>query len=92
MWLLNWLILLLPSKQEQTFSLLIHQLCKAILYISSRLVDRNYATNCRTSLSSVPRVWEKMQEGIMAVAGQTTGLKKKIAEWAKSIGAEGTYA
>jgi len=28
----------------------------------------------------------------MAVGAQTTGLKRKIADWAKSIGAEGTYA
>jgi long-chain-fatty-acid--CoA ligase ACSBG len=41
---------------------------------------------------SVPRVWEKMQEAITAIGAQTTGLKKKIADWAKSIAAEGTYA
>jgi len=40
----------------------------------------------------VPRVWEKMQEGITAVGAQTTGLKRKIADWAKSIGPQGTYA
>lgn len=37
-------------------------------------------------------MWEKLQEGIMAQGAQTTGLKKKIADWAKSIGAAGTYA
>jgi long-chain-fatty-acid--CoA ligase ACSBG len=40
----------------------------------------------------VPRIWEKIQEGILAASGQTTGFKKKIAEWAKSIGPEGTFA
>ena len=40
----------------------------------------------------VPRVWEKIQEGITAAGSQVTGLKKKIADWAKSIGTEGTYA
>jgi len=28
----------------------------------------------------------------MAVGAQTTGLKRKIADWAKSIAAEGTFA
>lgn len=28
----------------------------------------------------------------MAIGAQTTGLKRKIADWAKSKGAEGTYA
>lgn len=46
----------------------------------------------RTFFLGVPRIWEKVQEGILAVSSQTTGLKKTIAEWAKSIGAEGTLA
>lgn len=39
----------------------------------------------------VPRVWEKMEERITAIGAQTTGLKKKIATWAKSKAAEGTF-
>ena len=41
---------------------------------------------------SVPRVWEKIEENISAMEAQTTGLKRKIINWAKSKGAEGTYA
>ena len=40
----------------------------------------------------MPRVWEKMEEKIAAIGAQTTGLKKKIADWAKSKSADGTYA
>lgn len=48
---------------------------------------------CRpTAFVTVPRVWEKMEEKIISIAAQTTGLKKKIAEWAKAKGADGTYA
>lgn len=36
----------------------------------------------------VPRVWEKIYERMMEVGRKTTGLKKCIATWAKSIGAE----
>jgi long-chain-fatty-acid--CoA ligase ACSBG len=39
-----------------------------------------------TFFFGVPRVWEKMQEKIMAVGAQTKGLKKKIATWAKGVG------
>ena len=39
----------------------------------------------------VPRVWEKIEEKIAAVGAQTTGLKRKIADWAKSKSIEGTY-
>jgi long-subunit acyl-CoA synthetase (AMP-forming) len=37
---------------------------------------------------AVPRVWEKMQAAIQAAGAQNTGLKKKIAAWARGIGAE----
>lgn len=37
-------------------------------------------------------MWEKLEEGITAIGSQTTGLKRKIADWAKGMGAEGTYA
>lgn len=40
----------------------------------------------------VPRVWEKIEEGLKKVAAQNGWLKTKIATWAKSMGAEGTYA
>lgn len=37
-----------------------------------------------TEFICVPRVWEKMEEKIAAIGAQTTGLKRKIADWAKS--------
>lgn len=40
----------------------------------------------------VPRVWEKMEEKISAISAQTTGIKKSIAQWAKSKGPEGTFS
>ncbi|RQM31097.1 hypothetical protein B5M09_003854 [Aphanomyces astaci] len=41
-----------------------------------------------TYLLSVPRVWEKIFEKMSDVGRSTTGLKKSIATWAKSIGSE----
>ncbi|RHY27761.1 hypothetical protein DYB32_006544 [Aphanomyces invadans] len=41
-----------------------------------------------TYLLSVPRVWEKIFEKMSDVGRSTTGLKKAIATWAKSVGAE----
>ena len=35
---------------------------------------------------------EKMEEKITAIGTQTKGLKKKIANWAKSQGSRGTFA
>lgn len=45
-----------------------------------------------TIFLGVPRVWEKMQEAIKTVGAKNTGLKKKIAEWAKAKGLAGGYA
>ena len=44
------------------------------------------------SFLGVPRVWEKIQSKMAAVGAQTTGLKKKIAVWAKKIGLQAGYA
>ena len=41
---------------------------------------------------SVPRIWEKMEEKITQIGAQTTGVKRKIADWAKAKAADGTYA
>ena len=38
-----------------------------------------------TGFFGVPRVWEKIHEKMTAAAATTTGAKKKIAVWAKSI-------
>lgn len=40
----------------------------------------------------MPRVWEKMEEKISVVLSQSTGMKKQIGDWARSIGPQGTYA
>lgn len=41
-----------------------------------------------TVFLGVPRVWEKIYEKMMEVGRKTTGVKKSIATWAKSIGLE----
>ena len=41
---------------------------------------------------AVPRVWEKMQAAIQAAGAQNTGLKKKIAAWARGVGREASAA
>ena len=41
---------------------------------------------------AVPRVWEKMQAAIQAAGAHNTGLKKKIAAWARRVGAAGSQA
>ncbi|WP_437318441.1 AMP-dependent synthetase/ligase [Sorangium sp. So ce385] len=48
-----------------------------------------------TLLLCVPRLWEKMMEGVMAKVRGGKGAKKKLAEWALSVGArvaEAKYA
>lgn len=45
-----------------------------------------------TFFLGVPRVWEKFEEALKAVGGQATGLKKKIAIWAKAKGLEGNMS
>lgn len=41
-----------------------------------------------TSFLGVPRVWEKMQERMKEIGAKTTGLRKKVADWAKGLGLE----
>ncbi|KAK3607857.1 hypothetical protein CHS0354_038285 [Potamilus streckersoni] len=45
-----------------------------------------------TSFFGVPRVWEKMQEKMIAAGKQAGGLKRKMANWAKTVGLKGTNA
>merc|ERR1712226_844530 len=42
-----------------------------------------------TAFFGVPRVWEKMQEKMVAVGKANSNMKKKIALWAKDIGLKG---
>ena len=39
-----------------------------------------------TAFLGVPRVWEKIHDKMRSVGKQTTGIKKKIATWAKDVG------
>lgn len=41
-----------------------------------------------TLLLSVPRLWEKMMEGVLHKIGNSTGSKKKLALWALDVGAK----
>ena len=45
-----------------------------------------------TAFLGVPRVYEKMEEAIRAIAAKTGGFKRKLALWAKSLGYQGTMA
>ncbi|MCA9651462.1 MAG: AMP-binding protein [Myxococcales bacterium] len=45
-----------------------------------------------TIFLAVPRVWEKIQAKMQQAAASNTGLKKKIAAWARGIGLRGGYA
>jgi len=41
---------------------------------------------------AAPRVWEKMQERMQAVAAQNSSTKRRIAKWARGVGLVGGYA
>ena len=43
-----------------------------------------------TYFFGVPRVWEKIQEGIVAIGRGNSPLKQKLGAWAKSVGAKHT--
>jgi long-chain-fatty-acid--CoA ligase ACSBG len=43
-----------------------------------------------TLFFGVPRVWEKIQEKMVSMGRETTGLKKVLSTWAKGCGAERT--
>uniref|UniRef100_A0A7N8WTX3 long-chain-fatty-acid--CoA ligase n=1 Tax=Mastacembelus armatus TaxID=205130 RepID=A0A7N8WTX3_9TELE len=45
-----------------------------------------------TYFLGVPRVWEKMQEKMKSVGAKAPPLRKKVADWAKSIGLRYTYS
>jgi long-subunit acyl-CoA synthetase (AMP-forming) len=45
-----------------------------------------------TIFLAVPRVWEKIQGKMQAAGAKNTGLKKKIAAWARGVGLRGGYA
>lgn len=40
----------------------------------------------------VPRVWEKIYEQMRAASANITGIKKRIAVWAKGVGYRGNIA
>ncbi len=45
-----------------------------------------------TIFVGVPRVWEKIQEAMMAAGAQSSPIKRKIAAWARKKGLTGEYA
>lgn len=45
-----------------------------------------------TAFLGVPRVWEKIQEKMIAVGRSQGTIKRRIALWAKDVGLRGTYA
>ncbi|CAD5119946.1 DgyrCDS8527 [Dimorphilus gyrociliatus] len=45
-----------------------------------------------TAFLGVPRVWEKIQEKMIEVGKGITGLKRKLADWAKDVGYRGSIA
>lgn len=45
-----------------------------------------------TAFLGVPRVWEKIQEKMIEVGKGITGLKRKLADWAKEVGYKGSMA
>jgi long-chain acyl-CoA synthetase len=45
-----------------------------------------------TLLLCVPRLWEKMMEGVLAKVKKGTGLKKKLAVWALGVGSRAAEA
>ncbi|MCA9689522.1 MAG: AMP-binding protein [Nannocystaceae bacterium] len=45
-----------------------------------------------TIFLGVPRVWEKIQAKMVAAGAQNSGLKKKIAAWARGVGMAAGYA
>uniref|UniRef100_A0A673CB94 long-chain-fatty-acid--CoA ligase n=1 Tax=Sphaeramia orbicularis TaxID=375764 RepID=A0A673CB94_9TELE len=45
-----------------------------------------------TSFLGVPRVWEKMQEKMKAIGAKASPMRKKVGDWAKSIGLQYNYS
>ncbi|XP_046871703.1 long-chain-fatty-acid--CoA ligase ACSBG2 isoform X1 [Hypomesus transpacificus] len=45
-----------------------------------------------TSFLGVPRVWEKMQEKMKAIGAKSSPFRKRIADWAKSVGLQYSYS
>uniref|UniRef100_A0A1A8NAW8 long-chain-fatty-acid--CoA ligase n=1 Tax=Nothobranchius rachovii TaxID=451742 RepID=A0A1A8NAW8_9TELE len=45
-----------------------------------------------TGFLGVPRVWEKMQEKMKAAGSKASPLKRRLADWAKSVGLQYNYS
>uniref|UniRef100_A0A8C6UI25 long-chain-fatty-acid--CoA ligase n=1 Tax=Neogobius melanostomus TaxID=47308 RepID=A0A8C6UI25_9GOBI len=45
-----------------------------------------------TSFLGVPRVWEKIQEKMRAAGAKASPMKRRVADWAKSIGLQYSYS
>ncbi|XP_036385708.1 long-chain-fatty-acid--CoA ligase ACSBG2-like [Megalops cyprinoides] len=44
-----------------------------------------------TTFLGVPRVWEKMQEKMKAMGARASMIRRKVANWAKSVGLQASY-
>lgn len=45
-----------------------------------------------TYFLGVPRVWEKMQEKMKVIGAKASPMRKRVADWAKSIGLQYNYS
>lgn len=79
---------------EQMLTIHLPMVCGCCVYFE-RVLD-NLGETLREARPSiflgVPRVWEKIQAKIMAAGAQNSGLKKRIAAWARGVGLAGGLA
>ena len=74
---------------EQMFSLHVPITVGGCVYFAESIerVPDNLREVQPTLVFGVPRIWEKMYAKILEAGRQTTGLKKKLATWAKGVAA-----
>ncbi|MBK6512720.1 MAG: long-chain fatty acid--CoA ligase [Polyangiaceae bacterium] len=74
---------------EQMFSIHLPVSIGSSIYFAESLekVPDNLKEIQPTVFFGVPRIWEKFHAGISAKLGQATGVKKRLVEWARRVGA-----
>ncbi|HHH10795.1 MAG TPA: long-chain fatty acid--CoA ligase, partial [Sorangium sp.] len=75
---------------EQMFSLHVPATSGMQVYFAESIkkVADNFKEVRPTVLFAVPRIWEKFYAGVTTKMSQTTGIKAKIADWARDTGME----
>lgn len=75
---------------EQVFSIHGPSFLGFKTYFATSLADlpENLKEVQPTILFGVPRVWEKLYDGVSAKLATATGVKKKLADWALGVGAK----